>query len=198
MTAVPVPAPENKPEKKERSERELALWDYATIDDAQIKIVLVAICEGMSIKEACTKNSAITATYKDMCRALLEDEEVIPLFMRANGIRLMRNLDKLVEVAEEETPWEELSDEVFDEKGNPTGELVVNKLKVNCYNADRRLRADIYSKILRYCSGDSKGKEDEGSGGGITINIANYDTAKVDSATKTIEVQAREHEDGGS
>ena len=175
---VPVPTSEQLPEKDVRTARDFALWDYKDVDDAQLRIVLEGICEGMSIKEVCDANPAVTAPYREVMRSLHEDTEVTKHFMRARSIQLGRSLDKLIEIAEEDIP------EFITEDGKP------DKFQMQAWLQNRKIKSDIYNKILRYGSGN-KDDSDTSGGGGLVINITNYaQTEKLESATRTIDAQA--------
>ena len=183
MTAVTVPE-DNTPKKKGPSEREKALWKYSKCDDSQLRRALEGICDGKSLRQVCADDPLITAPYQEVCRALMEDEEVIPMYKRARGVQLMGAVDKLVEIAEQEVPYEEFTD--LDGK--------VDKLKANAWLQKQRLSADIYNKILRYGSSTGKDDSDTGNVGGITINITRYDGDRLEAATKTIDTTVIEEE----
>ena len=202
MSEVPI-KPEEKTNPMEPSQRELALWDHQKVDDSQLKIVIAEVAEGRSLKDVVRTNSAITANYKEIVRALHQDPEVKKVYLMACGVQISGFIDNIIEIAEYDL--NELPDFCYikyfekDENGVEHERRALDKLKSNLWQQNRKLRVDAYSKLIKSsCAAVNRAdNSDEDSGNGITINIQQFTAEKLKEAGKTITIEANKENSNG-
>ena len=169
------------------TEREASLWDYTVVPDAELKIVIAEVADGRSLKDVVRTNSAIKSNYREIVRALHQDPEVKKVFTMACGVQISGFIDNIIEEAEADIA--DLPDFLYRYKAN--GEKVLDKLYVNLWLQNRKLKIDAYTKAIRAVPSRvaSVGVQEEDSGNGITINIQQFTNEKLKEA-KTITVDA--------
>ena len=171
MAELPAIPPERQAEP---TEREKSLWDYQRVPDSQLNVILDAVANGDSIKKIVKENNLITASYKEVIRALHEDPEVLPIYIRARGVQLSGFIDNIIEEIEAAAP---------DFQGD--------KLEMNLWLQNRRLKIDGYSKLIKTARATiiKDSDNDEDANNGIVINITQFSSEKMKEA-KTVAIVA--------